>query len=173
MLNKQFFKKRSDIVAQNLLGKILCRKINNKVLKAKITETEAYFGNKDPASRAFKGKNKISETMYQEAGKILIYNVHKYKMFNIVTGKKHIPEAILIRSIEPLNFKAKTTGPGLLTLALKIDNKLHKQNIFQKEIFIQNSGEKPGIQKSHRIGVNKDLKKKLRFFIKNSKYLSR
>ena len=51
-LNKSFFAKPADAVAKALLGKILTRKINNKLLKAKIVETEAYFGNKDPASRA-------------------------------------------------------------------------------------------------------------------------
>ena len=50
-LDKKFFSKSADKVAKELLGKILIRKLNGKFLKAKITETEAYFGSEDPASR--------------------------------------------------------------------------------------------------------------------------
>ena len=76
-LNKNFFSRNPEIVAQKLLGKILVRKLKNKILKAKIVETEAYFGEKDPASRASKGKTKVSELMWSSPGKIMIYNVHK------------------------------------------------------------------------------------------------
>ena len=48
MLNKKFFLRSPDIVAKELLGKIM--QVNGK--KAKIVETEAYFGPEDPASRA-------------------------------------------------------------------------------------------------------------------------
>jgi len=173
-LNKSFFAKPADAVAKALLGKILTRKINNKLLKAKIVETEAYFGNKDPASRAFKGKNKISEMMWQEAGKIMIYNVHMYKMFNLVTGKTGIPSAVLIRALEPLNFQARCSGPGLLTNSLKIDKSLHGQDISShKEIFILDNPALVKISKSQRIGVTQDLETPLRFFIKNSPFVSK
>ncbi|MGD2072704.1 MAG: DNA-3-methyladenine glycosylase, partial [Candidatus Thorarchaeota archaeon] len=84
MIGKQFFDRRADIVARELLGKILV--VGGK--KGKIVETEAYFDERDPASRASKGENKVSKMMIQEAGRILVYNVHKYKMLNFVTEKK-------------------------------------------------------------------------------------
>ncbi len=175
-LGKDFFARDADIVARELLGKVLCRKIDNNVLKAKIVETEAYFDEKDPASRASKGENKVSKMMKQEPGKILVYNVHKYKMLNFVSGKKGVASAVLIRAVEPLNFEAKTSGPGLLTSALKINDEFHGK--FQDEknlLWVEESAdnEEFEIVKSFRIGVTKDLPEKLRFYIKGNKFVSR
>ncbi|RLG12489.1 hypothetical protein DRN73_02435 [Candidatus Pacearchaeota archaeon] len=174
MLKKNFFKRKADIVAKELLGKILCRRIDGKVLKSKIVETEAYFGEDDPASRACKGKNKISEMMWESPGKILIYNVHKYKMLNFITGKEGEASAVLIRALEPLNFKARTSGPGLLTDSLKIEKTFHGESIFElKELFLENSNEEFEIIESSRIGVSKDLPVKLRFYIKDNNFISK
>ncbi|MCW8966354.1 MAG: DNA-3-methyladenine glycosylase [Candidatus Pacearchaeota archaeon] len=81
-IDRKFFRRKADVVARELLGKILVKKVNGKVLRARIVETEAYFDESDPGSRASSGKNKISEMMWEDAGKILVYNVHMYKMFN-------------------------------------------------------------------------------------------
>ncbi|MEK6823701.1 MAG: DNA-3-methyladenine glycosylase [Nanoarchaeota archaeon] len=172
-LDKKFFSKSADKVAKELLGKILIRKLNGKFLKAKITETEAYFGSEDPASRAVQNGD-LRQTMLMEAGTILVYGVHNNWLINFVTNDKGKAEAVLIRALEPLNFNANTKGPGLLTKALKINKIFHKENICNEEdIWIENNNEKFRIIKSFRIGVKKDLKKKLRFYIKDNKYISR
>ncbi len=173
-IDKKFFERRADVVAKELLGKILVRKINGKEFRGKIVETEAYFGEDDPASRASRGKNKISEMMWEGAGRILVYNVHMYKMLNFVTDKKGIPSAVLIRAIEPLNFDLRCCGPGLLTSALKIDKLIHGKNIFDLEdLNLENSEEDFEVVESFRIGVTKDLEKPMRFYIKGSQFISR
>lgn len=164
LIGKNFFAQDAEIVAKNLLGKIIVRKLGNKFLKAKIIETEAYYDAKDPASRACQNGD-LKETMKQDAGTLLIYGIHNNWLMNIVTGKRNDAQAVLLRAIEPLNFKARCNGPGLLTKALKIDKSFHKRKIKNK-IFIINNKEKVKIYRSHRVGVKKDLKKKLRFFIK-------
>ena len=112
--------------------------------------------------------------MLMEAGTILVYGVHNNWLINFVTNDKGKAEAVLIRALEPLNFNANTKGPGLLTKALKINKIFHKENICNEEdIWIENNNEKFRIIKSFRIGVKKDLKKKLRFYIKDNKYISR
>jgi len=172
-LNKKFFSESPEIVAKKLLGKTLAREINGKILKAKIVETEAYFGDEDPASRAYKGKNKISELMWHHPGTILIYNVHKYLMLNLVTSEKGIPSAVLIRALEPLNFEGRCSGPGLLTNCLKINKSLHGESISGSSLYIIDTKESPKIQTSFRIGVTKDLPDHFRFFIKENKFVSR
>lgn len=174
-LDESFFSRKTKIVAKELLGKILVRKFKGKELKAKIVETEAYYGSNDPASRAFK-RTKMSEPMFAKAGTLFIYNVHKYLMFNIVTEKENKPGAVLIRALEPMNFKANLSGPGRLTRALKITKELNGKHLSETEtIAILNSetDEKIKIVSSHRIGVTHDLKKKLRFFIKGNPYVSK
>jgi len=173
-LNKEFFERKAEIVAKDLLGKIICRKIKKKILKAKIVETEAYYDEKDPASRACKNGD-LRETMKSEAGTILVYGVHNNWLINFVTGKKGKAEAVLLRALEPLNFKTKTNGPGLLTKALLIDKKFHKKDITNnKELWIENPfiKEKFEIKESKRIGIKKDLNRKLRFYIQ-SKFVSK
>ncbi len=174
-LNKNFFLRNVRIVARDLLGKILVRNINNEILKAKIVETEAYFGSEDPASRAVKNGD-LRDTMLMKPDTILVYGVHNQWLFNIVTGKKGKAEAVLIRAIEPLNFEAKTSGPGLLTRTLKINKRFHKKDIINnKELWLENIKEKNKykIISSKRIGVKKDLNENLRFYIKGNKFISR
>ena len=118
--------KNARAVAKELLGKTMVRNLNGKKLRAKIVETEAYFGAEDPASRACQNGD-LRKTMAMEAGTILVYGIHTHWMLNIVTGKKGNHEAVLIRALEPLNFNANTKGPGLLTKAISIDKSFHKK----------------------------------------------
>ncbi len=167
-IKKEFFNRSADIVARDLLGKILV--FGDK--KARIVETEAYFSEWDPASRASKGKNKVSEIMIKEYGTILVYNVHKYFMLNFVVKEKGNAQAVLIRALEPLNFNLRCNGPGLLTHSLKIDKRLNNsqfENFFQ----IFEDDFKFEIQNSFRVGIKKDLQIPLRFYIKNNKFVSK
>ena len=56
---EEFFDRKAEVVAKELLGKILVRKMNGRKLKTKIVETEAYYGDDDPASRAFLGIERV------------------------------------------------------------------------------------------------------------------
>lgn len=173
IIKKDFFMNKPDIVAKELLGKILVRKIGKKELKAKIVETEAYYDENDPASRA-RQNGDLRNTMMMSAGTILVYGVHNNWLINFVTGSEGKAEAVLIRALEPLNFNEKGNGPGLLTKALQINKDFHKQNIFDnKNLRIENNNENFEIVESFRIGVKKDLEKPLRFYIKNSHFISR
>lgn len=211
-MEKEFFNRNAEIVARELLGKVLVREIEGRGLKARIVETEAYFDENDPASRACQNGD-LRETMMMEPGVILIYGVHNNWMFNFVTDEKGIASAVLIRAIEPLNFEEKCNGPGLLTKALKIGKDFHKKSIFgSNDIWIEddernklvtdntrsinsesslsikkNKIDQVGknshvslldtkdfeIERSFRIGVKKDLDKPMRFFVKDSKWVSR
>ncbi len=173
-IKKYILRKRTDEIAHFLIGAILERKIGRRILKSKIVECEAYFGENDPASWARFGKRKDNFLMWDEPGKILVKNVHKYFMFNIVTGKKGEAGAVLIRAIEPLNFSKRTNGPGLLTVALEIDKSLNGEHILDCEKLRIVGKENPGrIQRSFRIGVKSDLPQKYRFYDPFSKWVSK
>jgi DNA-3-methyladenine glycosylase len=174
-MNKRFFERDASEVAKDLLGCIFIRKIDGKELRAMIVETEAYYGSEDPASRACKNGD-LRETMMMEPGTILVYGVHNNWLVNFVTGKKGVAAAVLIRAIEPLNFDGRGNGPGLLTQALKIDKGFHKKNVLDNDelrILLRKGKMDPKIVESFRIGVTKDLPKKLRFYIKGNKNVSR
>ncbi len=161
------FSNDAEKVAKKLLGKIL--KVNSK--RVRIVETEAYYDENDPASRA-RQNGDLCRTMKMKAGTILVYGCHNNWLLNIVTGKEKKAEAVLIRAGEPLNFSGNCKGPGLLTRELKIDKSFHKKQV-GKEVLIENAKEKFEIEKGWRVGVKEDLNRKLRFWIKNNRYVSR
>ena len=78
VLGPDFYKRDTETIARELLGKVLVRRLGNELLGGVIVETEAYFGADDPASRAFHGKKRYNEVMFQEPGHLFIYNVHQY-----------------------------------------------------------------------------------------------
>jgi len=189
IVEKEFFQRSSDIVARELLGKLLLRYINDIVIGGIIVETEAYFGAEDPASRASKG-GKIGELMYREPGYILVYMVHANWLLNIVTGYLGQPSAVLIRALEPMigielmrrnrgvyDMRILTSGPGRLTKALKIDDSFNKFNVCDDDspikILYFYEYDENEVGRSMRIGVTEDLDKPYRFFIRDNEYVSR
>ncbi|MGD8545710.1 MAG: DNA-3-methyladenine glycosylase [Candidatus Bathyarchaeota archaeon] len=184
-----FYKRGSDVVAENLLGKRLIRRWGKATfLEGLIVETEAYFGLNDPASRAYNGVKNYNELMWREPGRIFIYNVHKYWMFNIVAHIEDGVGAVLIRAIEPVkgieimkrnrpvvDIVDLTSGPGKLTTALKIDKSINGTSVTVRNNVVIIANNKIGFEIgcSHRIGVKRDLEKKLRFYVKDNRYLSR
>lgn len=186
-LSKSFFTRDAALVARELLGKILVHESAGATAVGKIVETEAYYGNRDPASRAFR-RTPMSEIMWAVGGKTFVYMVHGHWLLNFITGKEGVPSAVLIRALEPLNsmelmkkrrgtnkIKNLCSGPGKLTEAMAITKAQHNIDAtISKELFILNSKEKPKINCSNRIGVDgRDLKRKLRFYVKNNPYVSK
>ncbi len=187
-LTRDFFNRDPETVAKELLGKKLIRRLDGDILEGIIVETEAYYGVNDPASRAYHGVKNYNRPMWNEPGKVFIYNVHKYWMFNIVAHKPNQIGAVLIRAVEPIegievmkiNRPAKkvinlTNGPGKLTTALKINKDLNEVSAVssKSEITVADHRMEFEIGDSYRIGVRKDLEKKLRFFIKGNRFVSR
>ncbi len=163
ILKRNFYNQDTLIVAKSLLGCFLMRKVNGKIIKAKITETEAYRGKNDLASHASRGRTPRTELMFGEAGHAYIYMIYgMYHCLNIVTEKKDFPAAVLIRSvkIEKTNYK-KTNGPGKLCKFLKIDKKLNSYDMTKREEMwivspkLADFGtKKTKIKKLKRIGVD-------------------
>jgi DNA-3-methyladenine glycosylase len=188
ILPREFYERDPETVAKELLGKKVIRKLDKNFLEGMIVETEAYYGLHDPASRAYHGIKNYNKPMWNEPGRAFIYNVHRYWMFNIVAHKPNQIGAVLIRAVEPTkgievmkkNRPVKklfnlTNGPGKLTIALKINKSLNGVPVTscESKIVIANNKMEFEIGSSHRIGIRKDLKRKLRFFIKGNRFISR
>jgi DNA-3-methyladenine glycosylase len=138
MVLKRCFYVRSDVVtiARELLGKYLFTQIDGIITGGIITETEAYAGEEDRASHAWNGRRtERTEVMYRAGGVAYIYLCYGvHSLFNVVTNRKEIPHAILVRGIQPVDGigtilerlgKAKYSGgmidgPGKVTKALGI-----------------------------------------------------
>ena len=97
---KFFLNNNVQQIAQDLLGKIIYTNINGIITSAIIIETEAYQGPEDKASHAYNNKRtKRTEIMYKSGGCCYIYICYGiHYLFNIITNKKNIPHAVLIRT---------------------------------------------------------------------------
>ena len=180
-------------IARDLLGKILVTSWNNEYTSGRIVETEAYAGETDKASHASKGRTARTEIMFNKGGKAyvyLCYGVHQ--MFNIVTNKEGIPDAILIRAVEPVDGidimlkrtgKKKfdeilTRGPGNVGKAFGFHTSQCGLLLNSDELFIADDGfkvSKEMIGTSPRIGVDyagRQAEWHYRFFMKGSKFVS-
>lgn len=159
----KFFKNGAIWVAENLIGKTLCRKINGQIIKDKIIETEAYLGENDSASHARFGKTNRSQTMWEEGGVIYVYLCYgMHHMLNFVTGEKEHPQAVLIRATENAN------GPGKVCKYFGVDKSLNGF-LLGEELWVEDGGQ-CAVKRLPRIGIDyaheNDRNALLRFALK-------
>jgi DNA-3-methyladenine glycosylase len=188
IIPKEYYMRRPDIVARDLLGKKIVRVLNGERLEGIVVETEAYHGQMDPASRAFHGRKNYNKMMWDEPGHLFIYNVHKYWMLNVVAHDLGGVGGVLFRAIEPVkgiktmerlrpidDEKELTSGPGKLSIALGISKELNGFPVTDpgSPVQILDAPYTVEICTSHRIGVKRDLPEKLRFYIKGNMFVSR
>lgn len=199
-LERKFYDRDTIKVARDLLGKILVHNINGKIISGKIVEVEAYNGITDKAAHSFGGKKtNRTEVMYGKPGISYIFIVYgMYNCFNVVTEKEGIPNAVLIRALEPLEgldyisfnrFKKPydkltkyqirnlTNGPGKLCQALSIDRSNNREDLCKNILYIIDAGIKNfKIQYSKRIGIDyaeEAANYPWRFYIKDNLYISK
>jgi DNA-3-methyladenine glycosylase len=102
-LTRDFFDTPTEILAVALLGKVLCRKTEQgEILCGKITETEAYLGEVDPACHTYGGKQTArTAPMYAPPGTAYVYFIYgMHHCFNI--SSKEGGACVLIRALEPI-----------------------------------------------------------------------
>lgn len=101
-LNREFFERKPEVVARELLGKFLVRRIGSEDYIGKIVETEAYLSENDLACHAARGKTKRNHVMFGPAGHAYVYMIYgMYFCLNFVTESEHKPSAVLIRAVQP------------------------------------------------------------------------
>jgi len=190
------FYSRKDVVtiARELLGKIVVTNFDNQITSGRIVETEAYVALTDKASHSFAGRRTArNEHMYAAPATAYVYICYgMHQMFNIVTNEKEIPDAVLIRAVEPLQgidimlqrtgkLKADytlTKGPGNVGKALGINKQHSGLHLLHDEIYITDDGfslEENAIGISNRIGVESagpDALLPYRFYVRGNKYVS-
>jgi DNA-3-methyladenine glycosylase len=183
-----FYARSPEVVARELLGKTLVRVIGGERLGGVVVETEAYHGGGDPASRAYHGRKEYNAAMWEEPGRLFVYNVHKYWMLNVVA---HLPGGVggvLLRAIEPTvgveammrrrpvhEERELTSGPGKLSGALGVTRELNGCPVTDTgcPVHILDAPRVTGCRTSHRIGVTRDLPEELRFYVEGNRFVSR
>jgi DNA-3-methyladenine glycosylase len=150
ILPPAFFDRRADIVARDLPGRTLVRRLDGKRVAVMITETEAYLGPEDLASHAARRRTERTEVMYGPPGTLYVYLVYGlHWMLNVVAGPGGHPAAVLIRGAGELS------GPGKLARALVIDGALNGRHAGpQSSLWFEEGQGAQAVIATPRIGVD-------------------
>lgn len=108
-LPREFFTRNGLVVAKELLGKVLVHETSEGMIRGVITEVEAYMGIEDKGSHTYGGRRtNRTEPMFLEGGNSYVYFTYgMYYCMNITTGKDQDPQAVLIRSVVPLDEESR------------------------------------------------------------------
>ena len=140
-VSRKFFQQSTLDLAKTLIGKILVNETEAGIIAGRIIETEAYLKD-DPASHSFNGLTKRNSPMFNHSGTAYIYFTYgMYNCFNVVSNKKGVGEAVLIRALQPLkgiNLMKKNrnkdklndlcSGPAKLVIALGITKNMNNES---------------------------------------------
>ncbi len=172
--------------APRLLGCVLERTVDGRLLQARIIETEAY-DQSDIASHSYRGQTPRTEVMFGQWGYLYVYFTYgMHYCCNIVVGPVGHGSAVLIRAVEPLSGKAQmakrrsrtgielTNGPAKLCQALAIDKKLNGHDLRNPPLRLLPESALPPdrIIQTTRIGISRAQDEPWRFYIAGNPYVS-
>jgi DNA-3-methyladenine glycosylase len=166
------------VVARDLLGKVLVREMNGRKLWGRLVEVEAYMGPEDLASHSSGGRRSPrNEVMYGAPGHAYVYFTYgMHFCLNFVTRPEGVPQAVLIRALEPGPGVDRCGGPGLVCRSLKIDRALNGVPLEPPYLYVVDDGApRRRVWTTPRIGIynaGRWQERKLRFCL-DSPHLSR
>lgn len=192
MLEQAFFDRDAQLVAQELLGKVICRFYQNLWLNVQIIETEAYYIH-EKASHASLGFTEKRKALFMPAGTIYMYysrggdslNISAHGEGNAVLIKSGIPvhnspEALeLMRQLNPHKngtlrpIEKLCSGQTLLCKALGLKVPQWDQKNFDfKKLYIADKGDSPPhILSTTRLGIPKGRDEHLPYRFIDSRYI--
>lgn len=161
-LEKDFFNRSALEVAPDLLGKT----IYAFGKQATIVETEAYLGQEDPASHAFKGPTPRSQIMFGPTGRLYVYLIYgMHHCMNIVCHEPNGVGAVLIRG---LAFENKLIlGPGKCCKLLNITREHNHLDLsLSQQIYLTQTASNHDYIQTPRIGIRHGTEHLWRYCLK-------
>ena len=175
-LPRSFYSRRTLLVLEELIGKVLVHRYRGRTTAGVIVEAEAYIGEDDPACHAAPGPTRRNAPLYGPPGHAYVYlNYGIHYLVNAVTEPKGAPAAVLIRALDPIDGvevmcrrrglparaaddpvrrAAICRGPGNLTVALGIGPARNQADLTHGPLTIEDRGiAPPRLAWSRRIGI--------------------
>jgi DNA-3-methyladenine glycosylase len=182
-LPRSFYAREDTLlVARELIGLHLVHDDGVRKRIGRIVETEAYLGPEDLAAHSARGRTQRTEIMFGPPGHAYVYFIYGFwYCMNVVTSRKGVPHAVLLRALEPVEgVTDKTWGPGLLCRAMGVDRALNGTDLCGDQLWLERprrQGNAPAVQigTGPRIGVDYAgswAKRPWRFFDRASPYVS-
>jgi DNA-3-methyladenine glycosylase len=138
-LTREFFDRPVLEVAPDLLGRILVRTTQEGPIELRLTEVEAYDGQNDPGSHAYRGRTARNDVMFGPPGHVYVYFTYgMWHCMNLVCGPEGRASAVLLRAgeitegaelarkrrLSAQQDKELAKGPARLATALGVDRAL-------------------------------------------------
>ncbi|MFE3603966.1 DNA-3-methyladenine glycosylase [Streptomyces sp. NPDC059096] len=143
-LPREFFDRAVLEVAPDLLGRTLVRETPDGPIELRLTEVEAYAGDIDPGSHAFRGRTPRNAVMFGPPGHAYVYFTYgMWHCLNLVCGPEGRASGVLLRAGEigvgaelarKRRFSARhdrelAKGPARLATALDVDRALNGTDV--------------------------------------------
>jgi DNA-3-methyladenine glycosylase len=165
----------------------LVRELPEGLASGRIVETEAYVVG-DAAGHAYRGMTQRNRSLFLERGHAYIYLAYGASyMVNVSSEAPGIGAGVLIRALEPLEgipimqanrgverLRDLARGPGRLAMALRVDRRLDGLDLCREgPLWLGRGDHQPGeIGQSIRIGISQDADRLLRFYLRDSPFVS-
>jgi DNA-3-methyladenine glycosylase len=191
-----FYARDPRPVSRDLLGKVLVRRQQRKLLTARIVEVEAYLGENDPAAHSASGRTARNFVLFGPPGLSYVYFIYgNHYCFNVSCLPDGEAGGVLFRALEPISgieqmaeardisidatadLRKLTSGPGRLAEAFSITRERDNDKDLtspKSDLFIVDDGFRPRhIEITPRIGITKAAQRPLRYIIAGNKFVSR
>jgi DNA-3-methyladenine glycosylase len=178
VLDASFFARDTQVVARDLLDKVLVREVYGQRLSGRLVEVEAYLGPDDLAAHSRGGRRTArTEVMFGSPGHAYVYFTYgMHWCLNFVTREVGVPQAVLVRALEPGPGVGRCSGPGLVTRALGIDGALNGVVLEPPALYLVDDGApRRRVYVTARVGVQGTgrWEKRLLRYVVDSPALSR
>jgi len=185
-----FFRRPTEVVAAELIGKVVVSTVGGLLTAGRIVETEAYLGYDDPASHGYRHRrNARNAALFGPPGIWYVYlSYGMHWCANLVCQRAGLARAVLLRALEPLDGLAVMrerrgelpdrqlcSGPGRLCQALGISRDLDGSAMADGPVMVLRGDPVTAgaISATPRIGITKAADWPLRFHLAGSPWTSR
>jgi len=175
-------------LARFLVGKILIHDHPQGRLTGRIVETEAYVVG-DAAGHAFRGETPRNRSLFLERGHAYVYFIYGcWHALNVSAEVAGTGAGVLLRALQPIEGVATmqqlrgterltdlARGPGRLATALDIDRRYDGVDLCTDRrlwLAFDPAHEPTRIDRSVRIGISREVHRKLRFFEHDNSFVS-
>ena len=196
-LPRNFYDRDPRRVARDLLGKLLIRREDRRILAGRVVEVEAYLHN-DPAAHSYVGRTARNYILWGPPGISYVYFIYgNHYCFNVSCLPDGIAGGVLFRAVEPVvgmeamalardmdlpdpndlrHLRLLTSGPGRMAEAFGITKPRDNGKdltLPESDLWIAADGApRPRVQITVRIGITKAAERPLRYIVRGNPFVS-
>ena len=198
LLRRSFFNRDPREVCPELLGRLVVRRQERRVVAGRIVEVEAYLGANDLAAHAAAGRTSRNSVLFGPPGHAYVYFIYGvHYCLNISCMPEGEAGCVLIRALEPAvgiqemakarhlsdldlnsprNLRLLCSGPGKLCEALGIVRERDNGKDMvspRSDLQVMDDGYRPEkTAVTARIGITKSAEMPLRYVIAGNRFVS-